>query len=260
MTDASLPKPPLGVGTIISDSFGVYFRNFLPFYLVVLAPSLLLLPLTAVMTAGEAVSPGSPPGAVFWIYMAATMAVLILQMIVLVRMTEAARAGRSVSPFAALKGSLGVLAPTALLYFLSALAATICIIFFLLPGLWLGAVLSVTAPAVILGGAGFGGMGRSARLTKGYRWPIIGLYILFWVFLAVIFAVLQAGQMAALDVWAYAEFTVASANAGIGFLVVTTLLGAAFYPVFYILPAMLFLRLRDIKEGGGDEALTDVFA
>lgn len=260
MTDASTPKPPLGVGTIISGSFGVYFANFLPFYLVVLVPALLMLPLNMDMTASMGASPDGQPGSAFWIFMAVSMAVYYLEMIVLVRMTGAARAGRAVSPVAALKGVPGVLAPTVLLYIVSSLAFLISMAFILLPGLWVGAVLSVTAPAVILGGAGFGGLGRSARLTKGYRWPIIGLFILFWVIFVVISLVVQAAQMAVFGVWGFAELSTASASAGIGFQVIATVLGMALFPVFFILPAMLFLRLRDIKEGGGDEALTDVFA
>src|SRR3546814_15392056 len=53
---------------------------------------------------------------------------------------------------------------------MSALASAL----FLLPGLWLLAVFAVVVPAIVVEGAGFGGLGRSIGLTKGFRWPILG--------------------------------------------------------------------------------------
>ncbi|MEL7215709.1 MAG: hypothetical protein AAGJ96_07245 [Pseudomonadota bacterium] len=54
-------------------------------------------------------------------------------------------------------------------------------LFLLVPGLYLGAALSVVIPAIVIGGAGFGGLGRSWEITAEYRWTILGGFILVMI-------------------------------------------------------------------------------
>ena len=63
-------------------------------------------------------------------------------------------------------------------------------ILLLVPGLILAVMWSVVAPACVVERTGvFGAFSRSQELTRGYRWPIFGLYVAFFVLMIIISAV-----------------------------------------------------------------------
>ncbi|CUH43713.1 hypothetical protein [Ruegeria atlantica] len=85
--------------------------------------------------------------------------------------------------------------------------------------------------------SGFGGLGRSAALTKGYRWPIFGALLLVGIcagivnFLAGVFA----GILAGVGSWAKI----------VGFSIIAALSEG----LTGISIALISARLREIKEG-----------
>ncbi len=111
---------------------------------------------------------------------------------------------------------------------------------------------SVVPVAVVIEKAGFGSLGRSANLTKGYRWPICGTLILTGI-IAGIFQIaagflvnllniqVSGGGAGPIVVLAYAFFT-AVANGLIAILI-----------------ALIYARLREIKEGASVSDITAVF-
>jgi len=111
-------------------------------------------------------------------------------------------------------------------------------------------VFAVIAPAIVIERAGFGGMSRSRALTKEYRWPIVGALILALIcaILINIVAVFIVGVIAAAG----------SIGMIIGVLLFTAIstIGAGFLS---IIVALIYARLREIKEGVSVDQIASVF-
>jgi hypothetical protein len=92
--------------------------------------------------------------------------------------------------------------------------------------------------------------GRSWQLTSGYRWPILGLFIIVGIGSAVLqFALLPLqGIMASSTVGGSVVFLAAATIVGI----LVSMFGATMAGVMYY-------ELRSAKEGIGPEALAAVF-
>jgi hypothetical protein len=121
------------------------------------------------------------------------------------------------------------------------------------PGLWVLAVFSVTPVAVVIERAGFGGLGRSADLTKGYRWPIVGANILIMIIAAAINFI--------------AMFVIGLIIVPLGGNVTGTLIGVLGLGIITsvanglaaILISLIYARLREIKEGASVRDIAAVF-
>ncbi|MEN3793710.1 hypothetical protein [Fulvimarina sp. MAC3] len=116
---------------------------------------------------------------------------------------------------------------------------------FIVPGVWLLGVLGPYVPVLMIEKLGFRTLGRTAQLTKDYRWPIVG-------FLALIYIVVIVGSFlvgfVGLILPVFALFLLQGAISGL-----TT-------AIFSISTAVAYARLREIKEGVGFDDLADVFA
>jgi hypothetical protein len=117
-----------------------------------------------------------------------------------------------------------------------------------LPGIWFLAVFFIVVPAIILDGAGFASLGRSARLTQGYRWSIVGYILLLGVCMAVMNALTGWILTPLLDF--LGEFLGA---------IVTAIITALTTSFFYLGPALVHARLIEIKEGAKPKQVVGVF-
>ncbi len=140
---------------------------------------------------------------------------------------------------------------------LSILTGVICgigFILFIVPGVMMATAWCVNIPVVVTERSGvFAAFGRSADLTRGYRWPIFGLMLIFvvtvWITDA-LGAVLSGGldfhhlAKNAFDAPTWAVLT--------GLQVVQSLIAAAGV-------AAIYYELRAIKEGIGPATLAAVF-
>ncbi len=109
------------------------------------------------------------------------------------------------------------------------------LIFFIIPGIILALILAVALPALVAEGIGiFDSMSRSAALTKDNRMRILGIGIL--VILIVFGIAILVSVLGAIT-------PVLGAIAGL-------VLGILLYPYLYMLTAVLYFRLVELKEGG----------
>jgi hypothetical protein len=127
-------------------------------------------------------------------------------------------------------------------------------IFFIVPGLMMTVAWLVAVPAQVVERTGvFGAMSRSAELTRGHRWPILGLLVIF---------LLGAGVLQ-VAVTGISATLAASLSPGAGHVLtqivaqpllslVANLIGAAGV-------ASIYYELRSTREGLGPEALAAVF-
>ncbi|PVB61228.1 hypothetical protein [Labrenzia sp. 011] len=257
MTDTPLdqPKVALGVGALIGDSFSILLGNFLKVVIIAFVPVLLgflltggLIGFDAALGVGEPTfdSPGS--SAAFGLAFVVEMVIYSLTTALLVQLAYDAKLNRPVQPGRYIGPALSALVPVAILSLVAGLLAGIGTLLFVIPGLWLYAVFSVMVPAVVIERVGFGGLGRSARLTKQYRWPIIGALLLALILIIVINLVvgLVIGIVAAIGGTIIAVILYSALSTiGVGYI--------------SILIALIYARLREIKEGISVDQIASVF-
>jgi MFS family permease len=141
---------------------------------------------------------------------------------------------------------------------LLAIVIAVCEVFgfilLIVPGLMMAVAWMVAVPAQVVERTGvFGAMSRSAELTRGHRWSIFGLLVIYVIASGVIQAAISA-IIAALAV----SLSPTTAQAATHLVaqpllsVTTSLIGAAGV-------ASIYYELRSTREGIGPEALAAVF-
>ncbi|MET1415956.1 hypothetical protein ABVF61_27045 [Roseibium sp. HPY-6] len=254
MTDAqdSEPKIPLGVGTLIADSFSILFRHIIPVVVIGFIPSLFGVLLGGYLVGFEAVlgleeTSASSGGAsalislIDLVVYSITTAFMV-QLAYDAKLRRPVRIGKYIGP------AMAAIFPIAILGIAVGLLMGLAALAFVLPGLWVYAVFSVMEPAVVIERLGFKGLGRSEKLTKDYRWPIVGALVITWICALVIIII---------------ALVVADLALTSGILAVSIVIYAALTAVgtglISILTALIYARLREIKEGVSVDEIAAVF-
>lgn len=158
-------------------------------------------------------------------------------------------AGRPVAFGAAISSGLRNVVPATAVVIVSGLICAVAAMFLILPGLYLMALWWLAVPAIVEERLSFGSLGRSAALTEGYRWPMVGLVLLY------LLVAIGVGMVTA----APESLLVGAGMPGAVISAVVSGLGDAFLSAFGTVTAVLaYNRLRQIKEGGGP-SVADVF-
>lgn len=131
-------------------------------------------------------------------------------------------------------------------------AVALGLIFFIVPGVALGLMLSVSTPVRVVERTGvFAALGRSGDLTRGHRWMVLGLVALFGVGLFVSQVVVSV-VTAPLALLGSTGVVLQTALITPVVSAISALVGAAGI-------ASLYFELRTVKEGVGIEALAAAF-
>jgi hypothetical protein len=243
-------KPPLGVGTLLQDSFSILFRHFFPIVIIGFVPSLLGVIISGNLVGFEAVismEDSSVTGSSTLTGLVDLM-VYSVTTIFLVQLAYDAKLQRPVQIVRYIKPALTSLFPVVIMSLIVGLLIGLAAFALLIPALWVAAVYSVMEPAVVIERAGFRGMARSVYLTKEYRWPIAGALILGWLCVAVIIIV----AMLVVDLVMQTENLVAS-------VVIFAALTSVGTGLVSLLTALIYARLREIKEGVSVDEIAAVF-
>lgn len=269
MTDAA--EESLGIGTLVGETFSIFFRRFIYFLLL----GFLILAVTTTLSGilfgfdvvfGLATDQTDPLANPIIDNPVAFLANIMIGMLgfgfmtaCFMMMSYDAKLGRPARVGGYVMVAARFVLPIAVLTLAVSLLIGIGMVFLIVPGLWLMAVFAVTVPAIVIESAGFGAMGRSAELTRGYRWPIVGLYIVFLIIFIVI-AMVIGGVTAAMTFSLAATGTVPGAG-NIAMLVLVQSLGNAIsYGFMSVASAVLYARLREIKDGVAVDSLVEVFS
>lgn len=273
-------KVSLGIGRLIADSFAILVRKFPTVLAVSFWPSLLGALLSGALvgvrnTIGfeddAAVDAASGPiiltGLIDLLVYSTTAALLV-------QLTHDAKTGRPFHTIPALLKALKSIAPISLLILAQMLLLILAglpalfivgyvfsndhpwseIIFFvviaiyLVVGVWAYSRWSVMPAAAVMEDAWFRGLGRSAALTKGYRWPIVATIAPVWI--CSVLTVLAASALTGL------VESIAGLSAAIVLFAAANALGTSLVGV---LVTLVYLRLREIKEGIGVDRVAEVF-
>ncbi|MBN9673388.1 hypothetical protein [Roseibium aggregatum] len=252
------PNPSLGVGTIVSESFSILFKNFVLVFIVAFIPSLIGLLISGLLIGFEAalgieeqnVAGGisvlaNVVSALIDLVVYSVTTALVIQLAYDAKLSRPIRIGRYFGP------ALSAIVPLVVLSLVAGILATIGFVILIVPGIWVYAVFAVVAPVVVIERAGFTGLGRSAALTKEYRWPIVGAFILAFLIAIALSAV---------------AILLASLAAGIGgvsgliiAVMVFTALSTMGTGLISIVTSMIYARLREIKEGVSVDQIAAVF-
>lgn len=250
----------LGVGSIISESFGILFRNFFAVLILAVVPTLLSVVISGLMNGwgvalgyGEPVNPDGGYFIRFALSLAAQIALSGITTALLVQMAYDAKLGRSLQLGKYVGPAISAVIPLSILGLAVGILVGLGTLALIIPGLLIYAVYSVTPAAVVIEKAGFGGMGRSAELTRGYRWPIAGAAILLWIvaFLVSMVAMFLVGLIVA----GMGANGVGISIGVLGFTAVTALAAG----LGSISVALIYARLREIKEGTTVRDIAAVF-
>ncbi len=256
MSDISVDqrRAPLGAGTIIADSFAILMSKFPAVVIMAFVPAVIGLIISGLLTGWNVVIGTAAPDFGSTGSAVASILSFLVDMVVygvtaglLAQLAYDAKLGRPLRFNHYIARALSAAIPIAILGIVATLLTALASVALIIPGLWVMAVFSVMAPAVVIEGIGFGGLGRSASLTKGYRWPIIGTLIVFLILLMVI---------------GIAGGVVAAFVADIGVLVSMVILAivtAVAGGLFGIAVALVYARLREIKEGVSVDQIASVF-
>jgi Membrane domain of glycerophosphoryl diester phosphodiesterase len=134
------------------------------------------------------------------------------------------------------------------------LAEVLGFILFIVPGVMMAVAWIVAVPALVVERTGvFGAMSRSAELTRGHRWPIFGLLVIYIIAAGVISSMVSAvvGAAAASVSTAATQPTLQLVAQPL-VSVITKLISSAGV-------ASIYFELRSTREGIGPEALAAVF-
>lgn len=255
-TNAQPAKVPLGVGEIISSSFSIMFGNFFKVFVLGFIGAFLGFVVTAVflgfgVATGTADLEAGDPGTVIFGTLASTAINMVIYGLVtalLIQLAYDAKLGRTNSLGAYFKSALPAILPIAVLSIVIGILSAIGAIALLIGALWVYAVFYVTAPVAVIERGGFGSMGRSAALTKEYRWPIVGLFLL----IVIVSIILQIIGMVLVGILAAVGGSILG---GIGL----AMMNGLGYALGGIVAALVYARLREIKEGVDVDQIASVF-
>jgi hypothetical protein len=251
---------PLGVGSIVGDSFTILFRNFFSVMVLAIVPTLigvvasgLLIGFDATLGRSEPVFSGGADILRLLLSILGQIVAYSLTVGLLVQLAYDAKLGRPLQLGRYVGPALSAVVPMAVLSLVVGILVGVGFLLLVVPGLWVLAVFSVTPVAVVIERAGFGGLGRSADLTKGYRWPIVGANILIMIIAAAINFI--------------AMFVIGLIIVPLGGNVTGTLIGVLGLGIITsvanglaaILISLIYARLREIKEGASVRDIAAVF-
>jgi len=255
----------MSVGRVFQRAFSAITQN----PLVVLGLALVVgalpgLVMTYLFVTMGLLSPGMlQPGAVsFRAIMGATLLSTLIGIVIaaivqgaLTRAVVTASEGRKATFGEALSTGLKVILPLIGLSIVVAVGIGIGFVLLFVPGVILLLMWAVAVPVLVVERVGvFDALRRSAELTKGSRWKILGLFIvlviIYWVCSAVLGVV---------------GLKMYGAGTAVGGLTIANILGSVvlgtiFNTLWGTIQPSLYVELRQAKEGDSADRLAEVFA
>lgn len=258
MSIESMQRPEFDIGRVFSATFGAIGRNLVPFGLLALLLS--VLPQAAI---GWATGPNGPLVASGSVWATGLVGIaggmlslafgLILQAAIIHGAVDDLN-DRKASLNACLTTAFRNLGPVLLITILMILGIMLGFVLLIVPGIMLAVMWVVAVPAQVIERRGvFGSFDRSRELTRGSRWAIFGLMVLYvilsWIAGLIILGVGStiAGGMAGLATNTLMQTVISPLVNG-----ASSLIGA-------VGTAAIYYELRVAREGIGPQALASVF-
>jgi hypothetical protein len=245
---------PFQIGRVASNTFGIISRNLLTLIglsVLIFLPNLLF---SLYNGTSNAVLAGQKNG---WMFAVAAfvvqMACTYLLQAAVVRCAITDLNGERPSFGQSLSTGLTLAVPVVIISVLYLLGVSAGMVLLIIPGMILAVAWSVAVPVRVVENTGISeSFGRSRALTKGYRWPIFWIVVMYGIlaFLlsAIVLAVIGVGLSGS-----------ATAFRNIPLIVVTWLEQVLLAIITAVGVAAIYYELRTIKEGIAPEQLASAF-
>lgn len=243
-------------GRVISRTSGLVGRNFVPFFVVALIFAGLPY---AVIQLVQLPLMKQNPGAAAGILAFGALLSFVTSMLLQGTLTRASideLSGKPVSIGSALAAAFSMILPLIGLAILISLGLMLGMLLLIVPAFILAVRWSVASPVLVAERLGvFASMGRSAALTQNYRWPIFGLFVVFFILVIVAMTVVGVVTGAGLSAFAGA------ANDGppLPFVAFMSVVQTIISMVATVGVAAVYFELRQIKEGVGVAEIAKIF-
>lgn len=243
----------LDIGRVISRGFqvlGSQFVTFIPLAVVLVGiPAVLLQLLMPTDTTDPTQALAAVANPLFWLAMLLNLLLASLLQVALVRAAILDIRGERVGLGELLVYSLKLLPSLIGITLLTGLGVVFGMILLIVPGIILLCMWSVAVPVLVEERLGVvGSMKRSAELTKGSRWWIFLLFVIYLI----------AGSIAG-ALFAGAGLAPAAAPSLL-FIIVTEIASLAVNLVSLAVLASLYIELRLLKDGVTESGLAEIFA
>lgn len=234
--------PPLGIGRLIAQTFRLFFARFTTLFPLAFVPALVLALLNWGVSAPIPADFDPATDALpmpSWSEVILGLAGMVLGFFVIGFMCLAALdavMGRSHTIGQYTRQAIRQLLPIGVLGILLSIAASLGAVFFILPGLYILARFLPWVETVVFEDAGWSGLGRAQDLTQGYRWPLVSAVIL--MALIVLALILLISPLLYLV-----------AGSGLLSALLEAVVSGIYYALIAIFTALIYARLREVKEG-----------
>ena len=251
MATAAGREEQIDVGKVVSRGFDVIKRNAGPYGAVALLlgglPGFLvgLATVNGIETANPIAMFISP---LYWGAILLSLLCGSVLQAALVRSSILDLSGRPADVGGSLTAALALLPALIGLTVLTSIILIVGFILLIVPGIIFYVIFSVAVPVLVEERPGIiGSLERSVALTRGSRWQVFGVlvvYILFYMAISMVLGVVGG---------------VAGQQSLVAQLFVSTVIGVAGTLVFAALLASLYVELRTVKEGATTESLAAIF-
>ena len=238
---ATIPPDTFRVGNVLNRSVGVFSRHFPLFFLVAAVPqitTLLGLFITPVL---------HPPGAatIAWYGILVILVLMPIAQTIVYHAAFQDMLGRPIRFNDSLTYALRRFLPVLGTMICMGLAIGVGFVLLIVPGVILGTVLAVAVPVSVVEQQGvFASLGRSAELTKGNRWKILGIGLMLLV-----------ASMASSGIALICRFALGAMLGGLVAFAAQVVVNA----YFSVAGAVLYHDLRVAKEGVDTGRIAAVF-
>jgi hypothetical protein len=247
------------IGSVFSNTFTVIGHNFVTFAVIAALAEIPIVAFTWFLTglnpfapARLAVPPGASPFGYLGIAAAGGLVAFVFSCILqaaLIHGTVADLNGRRASFADCLDTGLKSALPLIAIAILAALGLGVGFVLLIIPGIILSLGWSVVVPIrVIEQKAIFDVFGRSWQLTSGYRWPILGLFI-----------IVGLGSLALQFVITPLSGLISGSSGSAIYMAAAVIVRVVLAMFGATLVGVIYYELRSVKEGIGPEALAAVF-
>ncbi len=255
-TSVDVAAEKLGVGSLIGETFSIFFKRFI--YVAILG----VIPAVIIVFIQQTVAPPidfDNPASAESFSVAGQIVSLIVGVIgssfvtaLIIRFAYDVKTGKPIQIGSYFSSAAASIVPIFICSLIVGICTGIASIALLIPGLYVYSMWCAVVPAIVIEGAGFGSFSRSAELTKNYRWSCMGAIVLMYI--CAMIPMLIVGVV----------FGAAGAASNIGLttiiFVIQALATGLVMAFFGIGIALIYARLREIKEGTSVEKLAEIFA
>ncbi|MEJ2117422.1 MAG: hypothetical protein P8Y36_05755, partial [Alphaproteobacteria bacterium] len=233
------------IGGVLGSTFNVYMKNIVPYTVVAGA---VLLPVSIVLAfAVTSQDPANPTGAFVGMGLGVLLSMILSPISTAVILYSAFQdmRGKTASLGEAISWALNRFLPLLFLGIVYALGVMAGFIALIIPGYILMVMWAVAVPACVVESSGpIDSLSRSSELTKGYRWQILGIVLIFGVLSGLIGNIVQS----------------LGAMGGVVSLMIVMIIWQGISQAFYsVLMAVMYHDLRTTKEGGDVNTIASVF-